>query len=154
MNCESMKDVGIWSPKLCAVSSLSLISGSGLPSPCRLVEQFLKLLPDEVERDRFVARKRTGGERRRGVEQRRERTPIVDAHVLVQTQTRRDPRRNAESLLAGKLYDDRGNRMGQAMPPKVGGVGATMSRGLCSKAASQTPDRSRASRQRKSRNRF
>jgi hypothetical protein len=60
-----MKDGGISSPKLCALSSLSLISGSGLPSPCPAVEQFLKLLPDEVERDRLVARERIGGQRRR-----------------------------------------------------------------------------------------
>jgi hypothetical protein len=41
----------------------------------------------------------------------------------------------------------------QAMPPKAGSVGATTSRGLCSKVATQTPDPSRASRRRKSRNR-
>ena len=36
MNCTSMNDGGIWSPKLLALSSLSLISGSGLPATCRL----------------------------------------------------------------------------------------------------------------------
>jgi site-specific DNA recombinase len=36
----------------------------------------------------------------------------VQHQLAVQTQPRANPRRNAESFLAGKLYDDRGNRMG------------------------------------------
>jgi site-specific DNA recombinase len=35
----------------------------------------------------------------------------VQRQLVEQTQTRADPRRNAASFLAGKLYDDRGNRM-------------------------------------------
>ena len=36
----------------------------------------------------------------------------VQLQLREQTQARADPRRNAGSFLAGKLYDDRGNRMG------------------------------------------
>jgi site-specific DNA recombinase len=40
-------------------------------------------------------------------------------HLLAaQTQPRAVPRRNAESFLAGKLYDDRGNRMGSSHTSK------------------------------------
>src|SRR6202020_460799 len=37
-----------------------------------------------------------------------------------QTQPRADPRANIESFLAGKLYDDRGNRMGPSHAAKGG----------------------------------
>ena len=42
----------------------------------------------------------------------------------------------------------------QAMPPRADGVGATMCRGPSLKVVTQTPDRPRASRQRKSRSRY
>jgi DNA invertase Pin-like site-specific DNA recombinase len=44
----------------------------------------------------------------------------VQRQLVAQTQTRADPRRNAESFLAGKLYDDRGNRMGPSHAGKDG----------------------------------
>jgi site-specific DNA recombinase len=44
----------------------------------------------------------------------------VQRRLADQTQTRADPRRNAESFLAGKLYDDRGNRMGPSHAAKGG----------------------------------
>ena len=36
----------------------------------------------------------------------------VQRQIAAQTQTRADPHRNTEFFLAGKFYDDRGNRMG------------------------------------------
>jgi site-specific DNA recombinase len=55
-------------------------------------------------------------------------TPIVDRETWdrvqrrleQQTQPRADPRQNDESFLAGKLYDDRGNRMGPSHAAKGG----------------------------------
>jgi site-specific DNA recombinase len=44
----------------------------------------------------------------------------VQLQLVEQTQPRADPRRNAESFLAGKLYDDRGNRMGPSHTAKGG----------------------------------
>jgi site-specific DNA recombinase len=44
----------------------------------------------------------------------------VQHRLAAQTQTRADPRRNIESFLAGKLYDDRGNRMGPSHAAKGG----------------------------------
>jgi site-specific DNA recombinase len=44
----------------------------------------------------------------------------VQRRLADQTQTRADPRANAESFLAGKLYDDRGNRMGPSHAAKGG----------------------------------
>jgi site-specific DNA recombinase len=44
----------------------------------------------------------------------------VQRRLADQTQTRADPRRNVESFLAGKLYDDRGNRMGASHAGKDG----------------------------------
>jgi site-specific DNA recombinase len=44
----------------------------------------------------------------------------VQLQLVEQTQRRADPRRNAESFLAGKLYDDRGNRMGPSHAAKGG----------------------------------
>jgi site-specific DNA recombinase len=44
----------------------------------------------------------------------------VQHQLVKQTQARADPRRNAESFLAGKLYDDRGNRMGPSHAAKGG----------------------------------
>jgi site-specific DNA recombinase len=44
----------------------------------------------------------------------------VQHQLAAQTQTRADPRRNIESFLAGKLYDDRGNRMGSSHAAKGG----------------------------------
>jgi site-specific DNA recombinase len=44
----------------------------------------------------------------------------VQAQLAQQTQTRADPRRNTESFLTGKLYDDRGNRMGPSHAAKGG----------------------------------
>jgi site-specific DNA recombinase len=44
----------------------------------------------------------------------------VQHRLATQTQTRADPRHNAESFLAGKLYDDRGNRMGPSHAAKGG----------------------------------
>jgi site-specific DNA recombinase len=44
----------------------------------------------------------------------------VQRQLVAQTQTRADPRRNVESFLAGKLYDDRGNRMGPSHAGKDG----------------------------------
>jgi site-specific DNA recombinase len=44
----------------------------------------------------------------------------VQHQLAVQTQPGADPRRNAESFLAGKLYDDRGNRMGSSHAAKGG----------------------------------
>src|ERR1700733_4002438 len=77
----------------------------------------------------------------------------VQHQLAAQTQPRSVAGPNAESFLARKLYDDRGNLWDQTMPPRAAGVGATMSRGLCSQAARQTPDRSRAYRRLKSRSR-
>jgi DNA invertase Pin-like site-specific DNA recombinase len=44
----------------------------------------------------------------------------VQHQLAAQTQPRADPRPNAESFLAGKLYDDRGNRMGPSHAAKGG----------------------------------
>jgi site-specific DNA recombinase len=44
----------------------------------------------------------------------------VQRQLAAQTQPRADPRRNAESFLVGKLYDDRGNRMGPSHAAKGG----------------------------------
>jgi site-specific DNA recombinase len=44
----------------------------------------------------------------------------VQHQFAAQTQPRMVPRRNAESFLAGKLYDDRGNRMGPSHTVKGG----------------------------------
>jgi site-specific DNA recombinase len=44
----------------------------------------------------------------------------VQRRLAEQTQPRAAPRRNAESFLAGKLYDDRGNRMGPSHAAKGG----------------------------------
>jgi site-specific DNA recombinase len=44
----------------------------------------------------------------------------VQRRLEQQTQPRVDPRHNAESFLAGKLYDDRGNRMGPIHAAKGG----------------------------------
>jgi DNA invertase Pin-like site-specific DNA recombinase len=44
----------------------------------------------------------------------------VQRQLVEQTQTRADPHRNTESFLAGKLYDDRGNRMGPSHAAKGG----------------------------------
>ena len=44
----------------------------------------------------------------------------VQRRLEQQTQPRADPRQNAESFLAGKLYDDRGNRMGPSHAAKGG----------------------------------
>jgi site-specific DNA recombinase len=44
----------------------------------------------------------------------------VQLQLVERTQPRADPRRNAESFLAGKLYDDRGNRMGPSHAAKGG----------------------------------
>lgn len=44
----------------------------------------------------------------------------VQRRLEQQTQPRADPRPNAESFLAGKLYDDRGNRMGPSHAVKGG----------------------------------
>jgi site-specific DNA recombinase len=44
----------------------------------------------------------------------------VQLRLAGQTQTRADPHRNTESFLAGKLYDDRGNRMGPSHAAKGG----------------------------------
>jgi site-specific DNA recombinase len=44
----------------------------------------------------------------------------VQRRLAEQTQTRVDPHRNTESFLAGKLYDDRGNRMGPSHAAKGG----------------------------------
>jgi DNA invertase Pin-like site-specific DNA recombinase len=44
----------------------------------------------------------------------------VQRQLGAQTQTRADPHRNTESFLAGKLYDDRGNRMGPSHAAKAG----------------------------------
>jgi len=44
----------------------------------------------------------------------------VRRQLVDQTQTRADPHRNTESFLAGKLYDDRGNRMGPSHAAKGG----------------------------------
>jgi site-specific DNA recombinase len=44
----------------------------------------------------------------------------VQLRLAEQTQPRAAPHRNAESFLAGKLYDDRGNRMGRSHAAKGG----------------------------------
>ena len=44
----------------------------------------------------------------------------VQLRLAGQTQTRADPHRTTESFLAGKLYDDRGNRMGPSHAAKGG----------------------------------
>jgi site-specific DNA recombinase len=44
----------------------------------------------------------------------------VQHQLAAQTQSRADPRANIESFLAGKLYDDRGNRMGPSHAAKGG----------------------------------
>jgi site-specific DNA recombinase len=44
----------------------------------------------------------------------------VQRQLAAQTIPRADPRRNAEFFLAGKLYDDRGNRMGPSHAAKDG----------------------------------
>jgi site-specific DNA recombinase len=44
----------------------------------------------------------------------------VQRQLAEQTQARADPRRNTESFLAGKLYDDRGNRMSPSHAAKGG----------------------------------
>jgi site-specific DNA recombinase len=44
----------------------------------------------------------------------------VQRQLAAQTQPRADPHRNTESFLAGKLYDDRGNRMGPSHAAKGG----------------------------------
>jgi site-specific DNA recombinase len=44
----------------------------------------------------------------------------VQRRLAEQTQTRAGPHRNVESFLAGKLYDDRGNRMGPSHAAKGG----------------------------------
>ena len=44
----------------------------------------------------------------------------VQRRLAEQTQTRADPHRNVESFLAGKLFDDRGNRMGPSHAAKGG----------------------------------
>ena len=44
----------------------------------------------------------------------------VQHQLAAQTQPRAAPQRNAESFLAGKLYDDRGNRMGPSHAAKSG----------------------------------
>ena len=77
----------------------------------------------------------------------------VQRRLAEQTQTRTGPHRNTESFLAGKLYDDRGNRMGPSHAAKGGGVGATTFHERSSKVASQTPDPSRASQRPRSRSR-
>jgi site-specific DNA recombinase len=44
----------------------------------------------------------------------------VQSRLAEQTQMRRDPRRNTESFLAGKLYDDKSNRMSPSHAAKGG----------------------------------
>jgi site-specific DNA recombinase len=44
----------------------------------------------------------------------------VQHQLVKQTQSRADPHRDTESFLAGKLYDDRGNRMGPSHAAKSG----------------------------------
>jgi site-specific DNA recombinase len=44
----------------------------------------------------------------------------VQRRLAEQTQTRADPHRNVECFLAGKLFDDRGNRMGPSHAAKGG----------------------------------
>jgi site-specific DNA recombinase len=44
----------------------------------------------------------------------------VQRQLAEQTQARADPHRNTESFLAGKLYDDQGNRMGPSHAAKGG----------------------------------
>jgi site-specific DNA recombinase len=44
----------------------------------------------------------------------------VQLQLVEQTQPRADPRRSADSFLASKLYDDRGNRMGPSYTAKGG----------------------------------
>ena len=77
----------------------------------------------------------------------------VQRRLAEQTQTRASPHHNVECVLAGKLFDDRGNRIAQAMPPKAASVGATTFREQSSKVATQTPDPSRASLRPRSRSR-
>ena len=48
MNCRSMNDGGIWSPKSFALSSLSLMSGSGLPAACRLLSSSWSFCPTKA----------------------------------------------------------------------------------------------------------
>jgi len=50
----------------------------------------------------------------------------VQQKLESQTQTRRISRPDDNSFLAGKLYDDRGNRMGMSHASKAGGAGDTM----------------------------
>ncbi len=78
----------------------------------------------------------------------------VQHQLAARTRPRAVPRRNAEFFLAGKLYDDRGNRMGPSHTVKGGRRWPYYARGLCLKAARWTPDRSRACLRRKSKNRY
>ena len=45
MNCRSMNDGGTASPNWVALSSLSLMIGSGLPSACRLLSNSWSFCP-------------------------------------------------------------------------------------------------------------
>jgi site-specific DNA recombinase len=77
----------------------------------------------------------------------------VQRRLSEQTQTRASPHRNVECFLAGKLFDDRGNRMGPSHAAKADGVGATTFPERSSKVATQPPDPSRASLRPRSRSR-
>ena len=47
---------------------------------------------------------------------------------------------NSDALLAGKLFDDRGNRMARAMPPRAASDGAIISLRPSCKAANTRRD--------------
>jgi site-specific DNA recombinase len=56
----------------------------------------------------------------------------VQDQLKSQRQTRRTSCPDDQSFLAGKLYDDRGNRMGASYATKAGGAGETTCRGALS----------------------
>ena len=64
----------------------------------------------------------------------------VSQRLAGQTQTRRASQPDDHSFLVGKLYDDRGNRMGASYATKAGGAGETTFRERSSKVATRTPD--------------
>lgn len=75
----------------------------------------------------------------------------VQQRLASQTQPRRPCQPDDHSFLVGKLYDDRGNRMGASHASKGGHSGATMCRVLPCRDVGKRPDRSSAFRLQSSR---
>ena len=70
-------------PELGRAVELELDDRIGAPECLPAVEQFLELLPDEIERDRLVTRERCGAQRWVRIEERGKSSSVVDPHVLV-----------------------------------------------------------------------